>query len=194
MAAIRAGHTLARRMNHLKLGAEHLLVGLLRQTGGTATKILSDLGTDVPRLCAAVECTMVPGDTVPPRRLGRTPEAKRAMRLAHREMQAAGQTRIGEECLLLGLAIGAEGQLAELCRDAGVEEKRLRRGLGTHGQSEKPARQMDGKAAPIDFGEPPVAAIVDRGSPAAMTHRGYSDGSPESVAAPDANSTERNHQ
>ena len=138
--AIRAGHTLARRMNHLKLGADHLLIGLLRQTGGTAATILSDTGVDVPRLCVAVEGAMVPGDTVPPRRLGRTPEAKRAMRLAQREMQAAGQTKIGEECLLLGLIIVAEARLTELCKDAGVDEARVRRALMTH---ENPAKTTD---------------------------------------------------
>ncbi len=130
--AIRAAHTLARRMNHLKLGADHLLIGLLRQSAGAAAKALSDSGVDVPPLCTAVEATMVPGDTVPPRRLGRTPEAKRIMRLAHREMQAAGETKVAEEHLLLGLAIGAEGQLAELCKQSGVDQERIRPVLAKH--------------------------------------------------------------
>jgi hypothetical protein len=39
---------------------------------------------------------------------------------------------------------------------------------------------------PVLFGKALAAAIADRGSPAAMTHRGYSRPLPESVATPEA--------
>ena len=45
----------AERLNHNYIGSEHLLIGLLREEGGVAGRVLRDVGLEVGRVQAMVE-------------------------------------------------------------------------------------------------------------------------------------------
>ena len=45
----------AERLNHSYIGSEHVLIGLLREEGGVAGRVLRELGLDLNRVQAMVE-------------------------------------------------------------------------------------------------------------------------------------------
>ena len=60
----------AERLNHNYIGSEHVLIGLLREEGGVAGRVLRELGLDAARVQAMVErLSGGPGD---PRRQQRS--------------------------------------------------------------------------------------------------------------------------
>src|SRR5437879_2343662 len=89
----------ARRLRHNYVGTEHLLLGLAREGGGMAGKVLSDLGIDLAEVRRTVESVVGEGDRflahVAPREIGLTPRAQTALRLAVDEARRLEQDRIG---------------------------------------------------------------------------------------------------
>lgn len=99
---LRQAHAEARRYGHQQLGEGHVLLAASGLEGSVAAQALSLAGVDVERLRREFEALAPPTDNVVPRRLGRTPGLRRAMRVAAAASRAAGD----KEVSALGL-IGA---------------------------------------------------------------------------------------
>ena len=72
---------------------------------------------------------MTPGDAPPPRRLSRTPEAKRAMRMASRLALREGSgplSPVGTDHLLMGILLARRGLGHEILISHDVTRHRLR--------------------------------------------------------------------
>lgn len=74
----------ARRLQHGFIGTEHLLPGLLRESGSIAARALADLGVSLDKARSKVEATVGPGregsaPTSPPF----TPRTKKVLELDH---------------------------------------------------------------------------------------------------------------
>ena len=114
----------ARRLRHNYVGTEHLLLGLAREGGGMAGKVLSDLGIDLAEVRRTVESVVGEGDRflahVAPREIGLTPRAQTALRLAVDEARRLEQDRIGTEHLLLGLLAEGHGVAAGILNRNGA--------------------------------------------------------------------------
>jgi ATP-dependent Clp protease ATP-binding subunit ClpA len=93
----------ARRFDHSYIGAEHLLLGLVREGGGIAAKVLSSLGVDEGRLRETVTFVIGRGKGGAGGELALTPRAKLAIELAVEEARALRHGYIGTEHLLIGL-------------------------------------------------------------------------------------------
>jgi ATP-dependent Clp protease ATP-binding subunit ClpC len=93
----------AKMLNHDSIGAEHLLLGLIREGEGVAARALESLGIRLAAVRQQVEEIIGRGKQAPPGHVPFTPQAKKVLELALREAAALGHDYIGTEHILLGL-------------------------------------------------------------------------------------------
>ncbi len=116
----------AQRLNHNYIGTEHLLLGLVREENGVASKVLLELGVDPPQVVRAVERTVGRGERPPFGKPNLAPRTKRVIELAVDEARLMGNPYIGTEHLLLGLVREGEGIAVNVLRGLGVSLDRVR--------------------------------------------------------------------
>ncbi len=118
----------AERLNHSYIGSEHVLIGLLREEGGVAGRVLRELGLDATRVQAMVErLSGGPGTRTPFTKTELSPSTKRILELAVEEAKRMGQHYISTEHLLLGLARQNEGLAIDVLRKFGISPEQIRR-------------------------------------------------------------------
>lgn len=118
----------AERLNHSYIGSEHVLIGLLREEGGVAGRVLRDLGLDVVRVQAMVErLSSGPSTRTPFTKIELSPSTKRLLELAVDEARRMGQHYISTEHLLLGMARQNEGVAIDVLRKFGISAEQIRR-------------------------------------------------------------------
>ncbi|PID85646.1 MAG: NDP-hexose 4-ketoreductase [Chloroflexi bacterium] len=118
----------AERLNHNYIGSEHVLIGLLREEGGVAGRVLRELGLDVVRVQAMVErLSSTPTTPAPTIKTELSPSTKRLLELAVEEARRMGQHYIGTEHLLLGMARQNEGVAIDVLRKFGISAEQIRR-------------------------------------------------------------------
>ena len=120
---IRLAKAEAQRLNHDRVGTEHILLGLVRQGESIAAEVLKNLSIDLKKIRAAVEKIVQPGPPTanPPADPDFTPRAKRVIHLAWEEARQLGTNYIGTEHLLLGLLRENEGIAAMVLLDLGLK-------------------------------------------------------------------------
>lgn len=117
----------AERLQHGQIGTEHLLLGLMREEGGVAGRVLRDLGLEarkveelVQRLTDSEERTQVTA-------LDLSAHTKKVLELAVDEARRMGHHYIGTEHLLLGLVRQQEGTAIDVLRRLGISPEEVRR-------------------------------------------------------------------
>ena len=117
----------AERLNHSYIGSEHVLIGLLREEGGVAGRVLRELGLESNRVQAMVERMAGMGSRTPFTKIDLSPSTKRILELAIDEARRMGQHYISTEHLLLGLVRQNEGMAMEVLKKFGVSAEQVRR-------------------------------------------------------------------
>ena len=117
----------AERMRHNYIGTEHLLLGLLRDDGGVAGRVLRELGLDQRRLQEMVERLSGPGQRIKASKIDLSPGTKRVLELAIDEARRMNQHYISTEHLLLGLVRHNEGIAIDVLNKLGVSPEQIRR-------------------------------------------------------------------
>jgi ATP-dependent Clp protease ATP-binding subunit ClpC len=118
----------AERLNHSYIGSEHVLIGLLREEGGVAGRVLRELGLDVVRVQAMVErLSSNPTTRTPFTKIELSPSTKRLLELAVEEARRMGQHYISTEHFLLGMARQNEGVAIDVLRKFGISAEQIRR-------------------------------------------------------------------
>ena len=110
--ALKKAHGEARQYAHEQLDQAHLLLALACDGKSPAAKALKTFSVTPEVVRRALESNMKPGDAPPPRRLSRTPEAKRAMRMASRLALREGAgplSPVGTDHLLMGVLLARRG-------------------------------------------------------------------------------------
>ena len=102
------------------VGTEHLLLGLLHESGGIAAKALRELGLDLELVRTRVESVMG-GAAYAADHPYYTPHAKRVMELAVDEARSFGHNYIGTEHILLGIIRENEGIAAQVLISLGAD-------------------------------------------------------------------------
>ncbi len=95
-------HQEAERMRHNYIGTEHLLLGLIREEGGVAGRVLRELGLEAGRVQEIVERLTGTGQ----HRSGKidlSPGTQQVLEHAVEEAKRMGHHYIGTEHLLLGV-------------------------------------------------------------------------------------------
>lgn len=114
------------RMQHNYIGTEHLLLGLLREEEGMASKVLQGLGVETSKVRQAVEFIIGRGDKIVMGEIGLTPRSKKVIELGIDEARRLGHNYIGTEHLLLGLVREGEGIAVGVLQSLGVAPENVR--------------------------------------------------------------------
>ncbi len=118
----------AERMHHGYIGTEHLLLGLMREEGGVAGRVLRDLGVEQRRVQEMIErLAGSAGKTVGLTKIDLAPGTKRVLELAVDEARRMGHHYIGTEHLLLGLVRQNEGVAIDVLKKLGISAEQIRR-------------------------------------------------------------------
>jgi ATP-dependent Clp protease ATP-binding subunit ClpC len=119
----------ARALGHPAIGSEHILLGLLREEEGLASRVLGSLGVEL-------ETTRQQVARLAPRRghgatgqIPFTPGATKVLELSLREALALGHNYIGTEHILLGVVREKDGGTASVLREAGLDAETVRSAL-----------------------------------------------------------------
>lgn len=116
----------ARRLNYPYVGTEHLLLGLIREGGGIAAKVLQGMGIELERVRSEVEKVIGKGESVVIGEIGFTPRSKKVLELSFDEARNLGHNYIGTEHLLLGLIREGEGVAATVLQNLGANLQSVR--------------------------------------------------------------------
>ncbi|MEW5867921.1 MAG: ATP-dependent Clp protease ATP-binding subunit [Chloroflexota bacterium] len=119
-------HQEAERMRHNYIGTEHLLLGLIREEGGVAGRVLRELGLEENRVQEIVERLTGPGQ-YRGGKLDLSPGTQQVLEYAVEEARRMGHHYIGTEHLLLGLVRHGEGIAMDVLRKLGVSAEQIRR-------------------------------------------------------------------
>lgn len=117
----------AEKLQHNYIGTEHLLLGLMREEGGVAGRVLRELGLEQNRVEELVKRLTRASTTTTVTALDLSPGTKRVLELAVDEARRMGHHYIGTEHLLLGLARQSEGVAVEVLRRLAISPEEIRR-------------------------------------------------------------------
>lgn len=121
----------ARRFNHNYIGAEHLLLGLVRDESCVGARALAEMGAEPAKVRHDMELIIGRGDRAVLGEIGLTPRAKKVIELAVDEARRMGHHYIGAEHLLLGLVREGESIAAVVLERNRVTLEEARRQIQT---------------------------------------------------------------
>jgi ATP-dependent Clp protease ATP-binding subunit ClpC len=146
----------ARDLGHDYIGTEHLLLGLLHDTSGTACQVLTRLQAPPEAVRNKIGERVRPGVKAMRGHVPFSPPAKKALELSLREALRLGHNYIGSGHLLLGLLREENGTAAVVLADLGIDLDRARPLVGETGD---PAETQ---ATVRPFGASPFREIPER--------------------------------
>lgn len=119
-------HQEAERMRHSHIGTEHLLLGIMREDGGLANRVLRELGLEIDQVQEIIEKIVGLGEfsTGRPKL---SPGTQRILELAVDQARDLGHHYIGVEHLLLGITELNKGVALDALRKMGVTPEQIRR-------------------------------------------------------------------
>lgn len=116
----------ARMLNHNYIGTEHILLGLIHEGEGIASKALESMGISLESVRTQVTEIIGEGQQAPSGHIPFTPRAKKVLELSLREALQLGHSYIGTEHILLGLIREGEGVAAQVLTKLGADLNRVR--------------------------------------------------------------------
>jgi ATP-dependent Clp protease ATP-binding subunit ClpC len=119
-------HEAAESLKNKQIDTEHLLLGLLREEGGVAGRVLRELGLEPDRVQDIIE-RLVPPERISTDRITLSSGTEKVIQNAIEEAHKLGHHYIGTEHLLLGLVRETDGVAYEVLRRFGVSPEQIRR-------------------------------------------------------------------
>jgi ATP-dependent Clp protease ATP-binding subunit ClpC len=119
-------HQEAERLHHNYIGTEHLLLGLIREEGGVAARVLRELGLEAPRVEDIVE-RMTGRGQYEGGKIDLSPGTQQVLEYAFEEAKRLGNHYVSTEHLLLGLVRYGDGIALNVLRKLGVTPEQIRR-------------------------------------------------------------------
>jgi ATP-dependent Clp protease ATP-binding subunit ClpC len=119
-------HHEAERLRHNYIGTEHLLLGLIREEGGVAARVLRELGLEADRVEEIVERLTGAGQHESGK-IDLSPGTQQVLEYAFEEARRLGNHYVSTEHLLLGLVRYGEGIALNVLRKLGVTPEQIRR-------------------------------------------------------------------
>ncbi len=116
----------AKALNHMYIGTEHLLLGLLRENDGVAARVLTLHGLNLESLHTTVIHIVGRGDKIVFGEIGLTPRTRKVIELAEIEALKVRHRYVGTEHLLLGIIEEGDGIAAGVLSYLGVNLEDLR--------------------------------------------------------------------
>ena len=119
-------HQEAERMRHNYIGTEHLLLGIIREEGGVAGRVLRELGLEIERVQEIVQRLTGTGQ-YRGGKIDLSPGTQQVLEYAFEEAKRMGHHYIGTEHILLGLVRYGEGIALNVLQKLGVTPEQIRR-------------------------------------------------------------------
>lgn len=116
----------AERLHHNPIDTQHMLVGLYKEEGGIAGKVLRDLGIEGDRLEALVVELTPTTASVEKSTTDLSTGSKRVLELAVDEARRMGHRFFGTEHLLLALARLSDGVAIDVLKRLGIGPEKIR--------------------------------------------------------------------
>ncbi len=119
-------HEEAERLNQERVGTEHLLLALIQEDGGVASRVLHDLGLEEDRIKEIIE-RLTDKSGVKPTQIELGADTQQVFEGAIEEARRMGHHYIGTEHLLLGLVNANNGLSVDVLKKLGVTAEQIRR-------------------------------------------------------------------
>lgn len=163
----------ADRFHHNFIGAEHVLLGLLKLGQGVAISVMENAGIDIADLTFKIEQSVVPGSTAAEGSLPYTPRVRKILIHAGEEAKKLKHTYVGTEHLLLAMLRDDDGLAWHSLVSAGLTYESARRGVM---EEINPGFGMDsapggGDDLPVDGPQRPRRDEEDEDDSNAFLHR-----------------------
>lgn len=147
----------ATQLGHAEVGSEHMLLGMLREEGGVAGRVLRDLGVKAEQVEALLKTMKSsPHETVQDEPI-LTASAKRVLELAVDETRRMGHFYLGTEHLLLAVTRLSDDAALDILKRLGVHPEEARRSV-RRVLMQSPIQNPPPKL-PDDSNDPPVSPI-----------------------------------
>ena len=119
----------ARVLGHGHIGTEHLLLGLIQESLGTASKLLRATGITRDQVFEAVRDGIGRGPGAPSGHIPFTPRVKKVIAFAHTSSVDDSSSHVGTEHMLIGLLREGDGAAIDILKrlsvDVGVLSQRV---------------------------------------------------------------------
>ncbi len=119
----------ADRFHHNYIGAEHLLLGLLKLGDGVAVSVIERTGINVQELASRIEQSLVPGNAGTEGTLPFTPRVKKILTMAGGEAKMLHHTYVGTEHILLAMLRDEDGLAWHALTSSGLTYENARQGV-----------------------------------------------------------------
>ena len=123
---LRLAQEAAASTNSPVIGTEHLLLGLMREDGGMAGRVLRGLGLELPRLEEMAKQLPRREESAASAQLDLSPGTKTTLEFAVDEARRLNHHAIGSEHLLLGLLRLDDSVAVDMLRRLGVAPEQIR--------------------------------------------------------------------
>lgn len=120
----------ARQRNHAYIGAEHFLLGIVREPDSVAARILSGISVGLDAVRFAIVSVVEGNEDSYRGDLQLTPAAKSVIKAAVEESRSSGGPFIGTEHLLIGIMRSGESGAAGVLESLGASLDMIRIELG----------------------------------------------------------------
>ena len=137
----------AMMLGHNYVGTEHLLLGLIKEGGGVAAKILMSNGITESKVVKEINELGIGNSSNQVQLLGFTPRTKRVLEISFREARRMYQNYIGTEHLLIGVLKEGESIAVRILYNLNIDPQKLYTDLlkilsdealhGSHGLTKK---------------------------------------------------------
>ena len=117
----------ARRLGHNFVGTEQILLGLMGEGRGIASRVLKDMGVKLQHVRREVENIIGRGSGFVAVEIPFTPRTKRMLELSLEEARQLGHNYIGTEHILLGMIREGEGVGPKVLEILKVDTQEVRR-------------------------------------------------------------------
>ena len=123
--ALRLSQEAAGELGHGYVGTEHLLLGLIREGGGIAHTVLTEVGLTDDMIVEIIKTSVGAGLPGSNPAQGLTPRAKHVVEIAMEDSIRGGYNYVGTEHLLAGILREGNNMAVRILRTAGVDAKHL---------------------------------------------------------------------
>ena len=125
-SALTLSHKTACELGHNYIGSEHLLLGLIKEKGSLASKILLNSGADEEKVLQVVEELLGTDSPLNPNsQIAFTPRSKRIIELSLAEARRLGHSYIGTEHILLAILREGENVAIQILNRLGINIQTL---------------------------------------------------------------------
>ena len=123
--ALRHAHESAMLLGHNYVGTEHLLLGLIKEGGGVASRVLQNQGITEDKVVGRLQELLGVTEETKQQPAGLTPRTKRVLELSFVEARKMGHSYIGTEHVLLGIIREGESVAVRILSDLGLDVQKL---------------------------------------------------------------------